>query len=106
MKKSLLTALQFLLFLFTYAVATFTLPFHRESVFVHTGTLTRIFIWDGVILTLVLFALLLLVEALMKRLVSAAPWTALALALALAAGFALKLGFVTREFSSQFLEHP
>lgn len=49
-------------------------------------------------LSLALFVLLLVTEALMKRLRSAAPWTALAFALALLVSFALKLGFVTREF--------
>lgn len=98
MKKALLTLLQFLLFLITYAVGTFALPFHRESIILHSGMLTRLFIWDGLILALALFALLLLVEAIMRRLRSAAPWSVLALALALVASFALKLGFVTREF--------
>ncbi len=98
MKKPLLALLQFLLFLITVAVGTFALPFHRESIFVHSGTLTRIFIWDGVMLSLALFVLLLVAEALLKRLRSAAPWTALAFALALLVSFALKLGFVTREF--------
>ncbi len=98
MKKTLFISLQFLLFLITYAVGTFALPFHKESIFVHTGILTRIFIWDGLILDLALFGLLLLAEASMKRVRSAAPWSSLALILALAVSFALKLGFVTREF--------
>lgn len=98
MKRAFFTFLQFLLFLITYAVATFALPLRRESVFAHSGTLTRIFVWDGLILTLALFAVLLLVEALMRRLRSAAPLTTLALLAALAVSWVARLGFVTRDF--------
>jgi hypothetical protein len=57
---------------------------------------TRIFIWDGVLLMILLFVVILLIEALRKRIRSAGPWTVLALVLAGIAGYAAKLGFLTR----------
>ncbi len=54
---------------------------------------SRAFEWDGVLLMLAFFALILLIEALRKRLRSAAPWTTLALALATILGLAMKFGF-------------
>jgi uncharacterized membrane protein len=54
---------------------------------------TRAFEWDGVYLMLAIFALILVMEALRKRLRSAALWTAMALALATVFGLAMKFGF-------------
>jgi hypothetical protein len=45
---------------------------------------------------LVLFAIILCIEAARMRLREAGPWTALALALAAIAGYAARLGFLTR----------
>lgn len=98
MRKVLLTLLQFVLFLLTYTVATFVLPFHREQILVHTATITRIFLWDGLLAVGLLLLLLLALEAATRRLRTSAPFTLLALALAVAVSFALKLGFVTHEF--------
>jgi uncharacterized membrane protein len=42
---------------------------------------------------LAIFALILLIEVLRKRLRSAAPWTTLAMALAAFLGLAMKFGF-------------
>jgi len=44
---------------------------------------------------LALLVLILLIEALRKRIRSAAPWTALALALAAIAGLVMKFGFMS-----------
>jgi hypothetical protein len=56
---------------------------------------TRGFQWDGILLMLALLVLILLIEALRKRIRSAAPWTALALALAAIAGLLMKFGFMS-----------
>jgi uncharacterized BrkB/YihY/UPF0761 family membrane protein len=53
---------------------------------------TRGFEWDGVFLMLALLVLILLIEAARKRLRSAAPWTLLALILAVIAQYGMKLG--------------
>ena len=45
----------------------------------------------------ILFVLILIMEALMKRLRTFAPWTTLAFVLAAIVGFAMKLGFITRD---------
>jgi hypothetical protein len=95
--------LQFMLFLFAFAIGSF-LPllsafipsFLRvPSVISRWNDGTRGFQWDGVFLMLALFVPILLFEALRKRIRSAAPWTALALALAALAGLALKFGFMS-----------
>lgn len=102
-KRSLFTLLQFVLFLFAFAVGPL-LPLvallalhtlHSPSIITKWANGTRGFQWDGVLLMLALFALILLIEALRKRFRSAAPWTALALALATIAGLAMKFGFLS-----------
>jgi hypothetical protein len=45
----------------------------------------------------ILFVLILIMEALMKRLRTFAPWTTLAFLLAAIVGFVMKLGFITRD---------
>lgn len=92
-KKVLFTLLQFVLFLLAY-VAGIILPIFRliPSHIMKWADGTRGFEWDGILLMLALFALILLIEAARKRLRSAAPWTALALFLAIGAGLAIKLG--------------
>ncbi len=96
MKNVFLTILKFVLFLVIFAAGSFLPPFHMEHVVSVTPEGTRIFIWDGVVLMFVAFAVLLLIEAARKRLRSSAPWTTLALVLAAVAGLAAKLGFLTR----------
>ena len=53
------------------------------------------FQWGGVLLTLALFVLILLIEALRKRLRSAAPWTVLALVLAAIVELVVRFGVTT-----------
>jgi hypothetical protein len=96
MKNVFLTILKFVLFLVIFAAGSFLPPFHIEHVVSVTPEGTRIFVWDGVVLMLAAFVVLLLIEAARKRLRNSAPWTALALVLAAVAGLAAKLGFLTR----------
>ena len=98
MKQALLTVLQLVLLLVAYAAATFAIPCHRETVSVHTGTVTRVFLWDGVITDVLLFLLFLTIAATRKRLRSALPLSLVALVLSFTVSYALKLGFVTHEF--------
>jgi hypothetical protein len=92
-KKVFVTLLQLVLFLLVSFVGITLQVLH-----VIPSHLTRLadgnrgFEWDGVFFMLALFILILLIEALTKRLRSGAPWTALALALAAIAEFAMKLG--------------
>jgi cell division protein FtsX len=101
MKRATFTVLQFVLFLFSFAIGSF-LPilsgFLPSYLHVSSNTMTfangsRGFEWDGVLLMLALFVLIIMIEALRKRLRSAAPWTALALALAAILGLVMKFGF-------------
>ncbi len=92
-KKVFLTLLQFVLFLLVSFVGItlqvlHVLPSHLTKL----ADGNRGFEWDGVYLMLALFVLILLIEALRKRLRSAAPWTMLALVLAAIAEYAMKLG--------------
>ena len=92
-KKVIFTLLQFVLFLVVFAVGTFVLPLLNISYVTSWANGTRGFEWDGILLMLAIFVLILLIEVLRKRLRSAAPWTTLALALAAILGLALKFGF-------------
>ena len=96
----LLTLLQFVLFIVVFIVGSFARPFNILTNLDHSNHLavTHYFIWDGLILMFVLFAVILLVEALRKRLATAALWTTLAVILATVLGLVAKFGFITREF--------
>lgn len=100
-KKVIFTLLQFVLFLCLFAIGSFLpilsslLPsyLHVPSNTLSFANGTRGFEWDGILLMLAIFVLILLIEALRKRFRNAAPWTALALALAAILGLAMKFGF-------------
>jgi uncharacterized membrane protein AbrB (regulator of aidB expression) len=99
MKKALATILQFFLFLIVFFTGSiFPLPpaLHHERVISSTPAATRIFIGDGLHLMLALFLVIVLIEAVTKRLRTAAPWTTLALILATVLGFMMKFGSLTR----------
>jgi hypothetical protein len=96
MKRVFTTLFQFLLFFLVFAVGSFLPLFHLESVLGVTPDGTRFFIWDGVVFMLLVFAIILSIEAARTRLREAGPWTALALILASIAGYAARLGFLIR----------
>lgn len=95
MKKALLTFLQFVLFLVTFAAGSFVAPMRLREVLSVQPDGAHIFIWDGVLWAALLCLLILLIETARKRIRTSAPWTLLALALALIAGLSAKLGFMT-----------
>ena len=93
-KKVIFTLLQFLLFLVAFFAGSILPVFQiLPSRIMSFANGTRAFEWDGVLLMLALFVLIIMIEALRKRLRHAAPWTTLALALATILGLAMKFGF-------------
>ena len=95
MKNVVLTILQLILFLIVFFVGSLLPPFHIEHVLIATPGVTRIFVADGLVLALVLFVLIVILEAVRKRLRIAAPWTTLAFLLAVVFGLMMKFGFKT-----------
>jgi hypothetical protein len=100
MKIFLYTLLKFLLFFVVFAIGSFASPFHVQTNLDHSNHLpiTHYFIWDGLLLSLALFVLVLVVETLRKKFRAAAPWTTLAFLFTMGLGLAMKLGFITRDF--------
>jgi hypothetical protein len=96
MKKSLFTLLQFFLFLIVFAVGSFLHPFNFHWSNTVTAAGTRYFIADGLLLTLGLLLVIIIAQALRKRLCDT-TWTVIAFILAVALAYAMKLGFITRE---------
>jgi hypothetical protein len=93
--KILLAILQSLLFFVVFAAGSFWAPFKIAHIIAYSPRGSRVFYWDGIILMLVVFAVILLIEVLRKRLRTAAPWTVAALAVATGIGLYCKLGFLT-----------
>jgi hypothetical protein len=97
MKKAIAVLLQFLWFLLVFAVGSFVWhPFHVQSVFAPADR--RAFQWDGVLLMLLTFVLILLFAAARKRLARSGLTTTLALILAALSGWLLKFGFISRDW--------
>jgi len=97
MKKLLSTVLQFVMFLLVYAIFSLFPPFHVERVLIATPTYSRIFILDGILITLALYIVIVIVETLVKRLCQV-TWTTIAFVLAVLLGYFMKFGFITHEF--------
>ena len=87
---------QCVLFLVTFALGSFLLhPFNKRTTLAPDALHTRVFIWDGLLLMLILYVLVLFVEVLMKRIKTAGPWTTVALGVAALLGFLMKFGFLS-----------
>lgn len=97
MKKLLSTVLQFVMFLLVYAIFSLFPPFHVERVLIATPTYSRIFILDGILITLALYIVIVIIETLVKRLCQV-TWTTIAFVLAVILGYFMKFGFITHEF--------
>ncbi len=94
-RSAVLVTLQTLLFLLLFAAGAFlpALPtFSGLYWAVSTGP-GRVFVMDGLLLTLAAYGLILLAEVLLKGRRVAGQLTSLALVLALCLGFAMRLGF-------------
>ncbi|WP_213806115.1 hypothetical protein [Granulicella sp. dw_53] len=97
MKKVVWLVLQSLLLLICSIVGSFLRPFHIQKITAITPGITHIFVWDGFLLMLLVYVLIVLVEALTKHIRTAFPLTTLALAIAAVLSVAMKLGHITRE---------
>jgi type IV secretory pathway VirB2 component (pilin) len=95
MKIVILTILKFVVFLIVFGAGSLFPLFHFERVLIATPGVTRIFVADGLLLMFALYVLIILVEAMRKRLRTAAPWTTLAVILAAVLGLMMKFGFKT-----------
>ena len=92
--KVLLFVLQTILFLLVFALGSVFLPFLPSLPVLQTVTSPgHAFVYDGLLLALVLWLLILLIEAVRRRLREAGPLTTAALALALLLGLAMRFGF-------------
>ena len=99
MKNTLSIIGQFLLFFLVDALGSiFYHPFRVTTKAPGTDAVARTFQWDGLLLMALVYLLVLLIEALRKRLRSSAPWSSLAILLAALAGYLLKFGFMTHKW--------
>jgi len=96
MKKAISIIIQLLLFLLVFGAFSLFPPFHIEHVLGAAPSGTRIFIIDGLLLTLAVYLLIVLVEFLRKRLRTAGPLTTVAFIFAIILGLLMKFGFLTR----------
>jgi hypothetical protein len=96
MKKFLFTLLQFFLFLIVFVVGSFLHPLNIHWHNSVTATGARYFVADGLLLSLGLLILIVIAQAIRKRLCNT-TWTVIAFVLAVAVAYAMKLGFITRE---------
>ncbi len=97
MKKAILLILQFFFFLGIFLVGSFLHPLNLRWSETHiTPTTIRYFIPDGLIIMLALYAVIVITQALSKRLRAGIITTA-ALLLALAVGLLAKFGSVTHD---------
>lgn len=96
MKNTLAILLQFVLFLLVFGAFSLFPPFHIQHVIRASSANTRLFIADGLLITLALFLVILLIEAAAKRVVTYGRGTSLAFVLAVILGFLMKFGFLTR----------
>ena len=96
MRNVLTVFFQFALFLITFLVGSLLLhPFHVQTVLASDAAHVRSFQWDGVLLMATLYLLVLTMEAVMKKLRTAALASTIAVALAGAFGLMMKFGFVS-----------
>jgi len=96
MKKFLFTLLQFFLFLIVFAAGSFLHPFNLHWGNTVTAAGARYFVADGLLLALGLLLVIVIAQAIRKRLCNT-TWTVIAFILAVAIAYAMKLGFITRE---------
>jgi uncharacterized membrane protein YcfT len=97
MKKFLSTLLQTILFLVVFAAGSFLHPINLHwGITVTAAGATRYFVADGLILALSLFLLIVIFQAIRKRLCDT-TWTVIAFVLAIALAYVMKLGFITRD---------
>ena len=97
MKKITFLVLQTLLLLIACVAGSFLRPFGIQKVTLSAPATTHIFVWDGFVLMLIVYLILLMIELFTKRLRTASPLTTVSLAIATAVSVALRLGHITHE---------
>jgi len=95
MKNVFVALLQFVLFLAVFTAFSFFPVLNIQHVIGPTPDGTRVFIWDGLLLSALLYLVILGIEASRRRVAQAGVWTTVAFVLAAAVGLAIKLGFKT-----------
>jgi uncharacterized membrane protein YozB (DUF420 family) len=96
MKNLLFAFIQFVIFFVIFGLFSLSLHPHIQSVVRTTPGGPRVFVWDGLLLSLALAVVILAMEAVRGRIRRAGPWTSAAFMLAVLAGFLLKFGLFTR----------
>ena len=92
--KSILFALQTILFLLLFALGSVFLPFLPFLPVLQVVTSPgHAFVYDGLLLALIVWLLIVVVEAVRKRLREAGLLTTVALAVAVVLGLAMRFGF-------------
>ncbi|HXE09346.1 MAG TPA: hypothetical protein VN612_15690 [Acidobacteriaceae bacterium] len=95
MKNLFFAFFQFVIFFVIFGAFSLFPPFHLEKVIGTTAEGTRIFIWDGLLISFALAILIMVIETVRGRIQRAGPWTSGAFVLSTVAGLALKFGFLT-----------
>ncbi len=93
MKRVLSIVLQFILYLLAFAAGSFIPVFHLLPSLSFSIGAGRVFVYDGILLMLAFYVLILLIAAARKRIPAALVNATLAWVLALAVGLFFKLGF-------------
>ncbi len=97
MKKALWLVLQTVLLVVANAVGFFLQPFHLTRTLAAGAAQTRTFTWDGMVLMLVVFVIVVGIEAAAKRLRTAGALSTVALVLATCLALLMKFGFATHD---------
>lgn len=97
MKTAFSTIGQALLFFVIFAAGSFLHPFNLHWLQTAAANGTRFFVPDGLLLAIGVFLAIVIVQALRKRTCDT-PWTVGAFLIAVAAGYFIRLGFITQDF--------
>ena len=93
MKRVLSIVLQFILYLVVFGAGSLLPAFGTLPTWsIPTGP-GRIFVYDGLLLVILVYILILLISAVRKRIAVALPNATIALALAIVLGLIMKFGF-------------
>lgn len=99
MKSLVLCIAEFLVLLLLDVVGgVFYHPFHIETRLASTQQVARSFVWDGILMMIGAWLILIAYGAARKRVGTFGLQATVALSLAAAAGFLLKLGFITHNW--------
>ena len=95
MKRVISVVLQTILLLAVFGIGSFLPAFNMLPMWKMGAGATHDFVLDGLVLMIVLYLIILAIEALQKRLRNSGVLSTIAFVLALILGFAMKLGMVS-----------